>query len=183
VARGPRLPADYAARVAFPAFARLQQNIVGLNQLLQSALRLISWLSFGAAAAGIGLAPRLVGPVFGSAWQPASPALIIFLVQTPLDALAAVLLPLIYAAGQVGKGLRLSLIWTVLTWLFSLAALLLGVDWWGLAAAFGLATAVSLPLIIRQLPDGVQIPWKTAVLWPAGVSLLLAVGLRLVVGG
>jgi teichuronic acid exporter len=183
VARWPRLPADYAARVAFPAFARLQQNAVALNQLLGSALRLIGWLSFGAAAVGIGLASRLVGPVFGSVWQPAIPALIIFLAQTPLDALAAILLPLIYATGQVGKGLRLSLIWTALTWLFSLVALLAGADWWGLAAAFGLATAVTLPLIIRQLPDGIQVPWKTAVLWPAGVSLLLAVGLRMGIGG
>lgn len=182
VARWPRLPADYAARVAFPAFARLQQSTADLNQLLGSALRLISWLSFGAVAVGIGLTPWLVGPVFGSAWQPAVPALLIFLAQTPLDALAAVLLPLIYATGQVGKGLRLSLIWTALTWLFSLAALLAGVDWWGLAAAFGLATAVTLPLIIRQLPDGVQVPWKTAVLWPASVSLLLVVGLRLGLG-
>lgn len=180
VARWPRLPADYAARVAFPAFARLQQNIAELNQLSGSALRLISWLSFGAVAVAIGLAPRLVGPVFGSAWQPAIPTLLIFLAQTPLDALAAVLLPLIYATGQARKGLRLSLIWTALTWLFSLAALLVGADWWGLAAAFGLATAVSLPLIIRQLPEGVRVPWKTAVLWPAGISLLLAVGLRVI---
>ena len=183
VARWPRLPADYAARVAFPAFARLQQNAAELNQLLQTTLRLVGWLSFGAAAAGIGLASRLVGPVFGAAWEPAVPALIIFLAQTPLDALAAVLLPLIYASGQVGKGVRLSLVWTALTWLFSLAALLGGAGWWSLAAAYGLATAVSLPLIIRQLPEGVQAPWKTAVLWPAGVSFLLAIALGWGTGG
>lgn len=181
VARWPRLPADYVARIAFPAFARLQQSPNELSPLLHNALSLVCWLGFGAVAVGIGLAPLLVGPVFGLAWTPAIPALLIFLVQTPLDALAAVLLPLIYATGQASKGLRLSLTWLVLTWLFSLVALARWADWRLLPAAFGLATAVILPLIIRQLPDGVKVRWKTAVIRPAAVSLLLGILLQLVV--
>ncbi len=183
VARWPRLPADYAARIAFPAFARLQQNPDELSRLLHNALSLVCWFGFGTAAVGMGLAPLLVGPVFGVAWTPAIPALIIFLAQTPLDALAAVLLPLIYATGQAGKGLRLSAMWLVLTWLFSLAALAGWGDWRLLPAAFGLATAVTLPLIIRHLPDGVQVRWKTAVIRPAAASLLLGILLKLVVRG
>lgn len=183
VARWPRLPADYAARIAFPAFARLQQNLDELNRLLHSALSLVCWLGFGLAAMGIGLAPLLVNPVFGAAWTPAIPALIIFLVQTPLDTLAAVLLPVIYATGQAGKGLRLSAIWLALTWLFSLAVLAGWSDWRLLPVAFGLATAITLPLIIRQLPGGVKVRWKRAVIWPAAVSLLLGSLLKLVIRG
>jgi O-antigen/teichoic acid export membrane protein len=55
LARWPRLPADYVARVAFPAFARLQRDPAGLSSLLQNALTLVCLASLGAAALGLTL--------------------------------------------------------------------------------------------------------------------------------
>ena len=181
LARWPRSPADYVARVAFPAFSRLQDDPGGLSKLLQGALTIVCLVSFTTVALGIALGPVLVTQVFGTAWAPAVPALIFFLAQTPLDVLAAVLLPLIYASGQAWLGLRLSIAWAAMTWLFGLIILLRWPNWRFLPLAVGVATAVAAMLIARRLPANVHVRWQTAVGLPfilatavGGLSLLLS---------
>ncbi|MDX1614564.1 MAG: oligosaccharide flippase family protein [Candidatus Promineifilaceae bacterium] len=180
LARWPRLPADYVARVAFPAFSRLQRDPAGLSRLLQPALMLVCLASFSAAAVGIVLGPRLVPLVFGQTWLPAVPALIVFLAQTPLDALAAVLLPLIYASGRAWRGLRLSLTWAALTWLFALVVVWRWDDWRLLPLAIALATAMAVLLIVRRLPTGVAVRWRRVVAAPLGAAAIVAGLSRLV---
>lgn len=173
IARWPRLPADYVIRVAFPAFSRLQHDPAGLGRLLREALTVVCALSFTAVAVGIVLGPTLVPLIFGPTWVPAVPVLLIFLAQTPLDALAAVLLPLIYASGQVRQGLRLSAVWATLTWFFSLVALARWHDWRALPLAFGLAMIFAVALIGRRLPHGVRVNWRVTVGVPLALALLL----------
>jgi O-antigen/teichoic acid export membrane protein len=122
-----------------------------------------------------------VSPIFGENWLPAIPILRLFLAQAPLDALAAVLLPLIYATGQARKGLSLSLVWAGLSWVLSLLALSIGLDWRLLPAVMGLATLIAVSFIIRHLPAGLHVPWKSAVGWPAMTALLLGGLLQLVI--
>jgi len=181
LARWPRFPAEYVARVTFPAFSRLQDEPDALNDLLQRALTIVCLVSFTAVALGIVLGPLLVTQIFGVAWAPAVPALIFFLAQTPLEVLAAVLLPLFFASGQVWLGLRLSILWAALTWIFGLIILLRWPDWRFLPLAVGAATAIAVVLIARRLPANVHVRWQTAVGLPfilatavGGLSLLLS---------
>lgn len=181
LARWPRSPADYVARVAFPAFSRLQDDPAELSKLLQGALTIVCLVCFTAVALGIALGPFLVAQIFGSAWTPAVPALIIFLAQTPLEVLAGVLLPLIHASGQVWLGLRLSTAWAALTWVFGLVILQGWPNWRFLPLAVGAATGVAVLLIIRRLPTSVHVRWQTAVGLPfllattvGGITLLLS---------
>ena len=177
IARWPRLPADYVARVGFPAFARLQNDPVGLGRLLHDALTVVCLFSFSAVAIGLTLGPRLVRLVF-PAWEPAIPALLIFLAQTPLDAVLAVLLPLIYAIGQAGRGLRLSIVWTALTWLFSLIALVAWRDMRAMPVAFGLATVCAAGLVRHSLPKAIRVQWISAIGKPLILALVLGIILQ-----
>ena len=180
IARWPRLPADYVARVGFPAFSRLQNDPVGLGRLLHDALTVVCLLSFSAVAIGMTLGPRLVRLVF-PLWEPAIPILLIFLVQTPLDAVLAVLVPLIYAIGQAGRGLRLSIAWAALTWLFSLIALAAWRDVRAMALAFGLATLCTAGLVRHSLPKAIRVQWSSAIGKPLILALALGIMLQAMV--
>ena len=136
-----------------------QDDPEALNDLLQRALTIVCLVSFTAVALGIALGPLLVTQIFGAAWAPAVPALIFFLAQTPLEVLAAVLLPLSFASGQVWLGLRLSIVWAALTWIF------------GLIICYDGLTGASFPcgwrgdrhrvvLIARRLPASVHVAGK-----------------------
>lgn len=188
LARWPRLPADYAARVGFPAFARLQADPAGLSRAVNTALAFVAWISGGLAAAALALAPELAAPIFGAQWARAVLPLLIFLAQTPLDALAAVLLPVVYALGQAGRSLRLSALWVALTWLLCAAALLL---WPRLPASlaphplaaipvgYALSTLLALGLILHSLPSSLRLePFRTLAL-PLLASTALGLLLRL----
>ncbi|NDJ34998.1 MAG: oligosaccharide flippase family protein [Chloroflexi bacterium] len=158
VARWARIPADYAARVGFPAFSRLREDPAALRDLLGRGLRFTALTSLPAAGLGILLAPYLVEPVFGSAWVAAVPALIVYLLRTPFDALATILLPVIYALGEAGRGLRLSLLWAVLMWAVSLTLMMVWGSLLALPTAFLIVTALMSALIARALPSEVR-PW------------------------
>jgi O-antigen/teichoic acid export membrane protein len=179
LARWPRIPADYTARVSFPAYARFQTDPAALNAMIAEALRLVSLTTFPAAALGIALAPALVPLVFGPEWQPASAPLAIFLAQAPFDALATVLLPVIYASGDARRGLRLSLVWALLAWSASGLALLLAGGVPALAAALAATTAVMSVLILRSLPPGVRLPDWRVIGGPLALAALLGLAVRL----
>ena len=172
LARWPRLPADYVARVGFPAFARLQNDPVGLGRLLHEALTVVCLVSFSAVAIGLTLGPHLVRLVF-PAWEPAISALLIFLAQTPLDAVLAVLFPMIYASGHAGHGLRLSIAWTALTWLFSLIALTAWRHVLAIPVAFGLAMLCAAGLVRHSWPPAIRVHWRSAIGKPLIFALML----------
>lgn len=188
LAHWPRLPADYVARVGFPAFARLQADPAALARAVNEAVGLVLLLSGGLSAAALALAPALVAPVFGAEWGGAVLPLLIFLAQTPLDALAAVLLPVVYALGQAGRGLRLSLVWAALTWALCLAAVALwphlppalaAAPLAAIPTAYGLGTLAAVGLLLRQLPPALRLdPWRSLarpLLLAGALGLLLRV--------
>lgn len=176
VARWPRIPADYVARVGFPAFARIQGDRAAFSQLIEQALSLVALTTFPAAAVGAALAPALIEPVFGAGWKPAALPLTVFLLQTPFDALATVLLPVIYAAGDARRGLLISLAWATLAWAlcgFAALAPLAAPGLIAVPAALALTTVVMSVAIARSLPEGITIRW-----WPSvNRPLLIAAGL------
>lgn len=173
MARWPRILADYVARVGFPAFSRLQDDPDGLNRLLNGALVLATTTSFPVAAVGMALAPVLVGPIFGAEWHPAVGPLVVFLAQTPLDALATVLLPVIYAANDARRGLRLSTIWTAAIWILSLMLLFLWGDLLAIPFSFVLSALLAVVLIALNLPSGVRIKWWPALWRPLMLAVIL----------
>jgi O-antigen/teichoic acid export membrane protein len=173
VARWPRLPADTVARVSFPAFSRLQRDPQKLARLARDTAGSASLITFIAAGLGIALAPAVVPLLFGKPWVPAVPILQLLLLQTPMDALAAVLLPLIYATGRVGQGLRLSLAWAGLAWVTSALLLSFRPMLTTLPLAILFSTTAALLLIGRRLPPGVVLDWGRILLRPAAVALLI----------
>ena len=173
VARWPRIPADYVARVGFPAFSHLKENREQLSVLLEDALTLATMISFPVSAAGILFAPYLIEPVFGEKWVPAIPALIILLAQTPFDALATLLLPVIYAAGDAGKGLRISMIWTGLVWGMTLIGMLFWQHLLLIPVVFVIATILMTSLIALWIPSGIQIRWWRAIFRQAAGTLVV----------
>lgn len=183
VARWPRVPADYVARVGFAAFSRLQGDRPALGRLLQNALMLVCGVTFPVAALGIVLAPHLITPIFGSQWAPAAVPLVLFLLQTPLDALATVLLPVIYAVGSAGRGLRISLLWALLGWVSSALALGATGRLEAIPVAFVLTTALMTLVIARNLPQGLSLRWWPALGSAGAIALLLGTLGRLMVRG
>ncbi len=183
IARWPRIPADYVARVGFPAYARLQGDAEALSRLIQEALTLVCAITFPVTALGVAAAPLLVGPVFGAEWLPAVGPLVVFLLRTPFDALATVLLPVIYATGHAGRGLRISAAWAALIWALSLG----GLVWFDglliIPIAFTATTAIMTIAIAASLPDGIHIRWWPSVIRPLALSAVLGAAALIVVGG
>ncbi len=190
LAHWPRLPADYVARVGFPAFARLQADPAGLAGAVNEAIGLVVLVSGGLSAAALALAPALVAPVFGAEWAGAGLPLQIFLLQTPLDALAAVLLPLVYALGLAGRGLRLSLAWAALTWALCWAAVavwphlpstIANAPLAAIPTASGLGTLAAVLVLLRQLPNTIRLdPWRS-LLRPVLIAAAAGVALRVLI--
>jgi hypothetical protein len=115
----------------------------------------------------------------------------VFLLQTPLDALAAVLLPVVYALGQAGRGLRLSVIWAALTWALCLGAVavwprlpapLASAPLAAIPAAYGLGTLLAVLLLLRQLPPVLRLdPWRSLAR-PLALSAVVGVALYVLAG-
>jgi PST family polysaccharide transporter len=183
ISRWPRVPADYVARVGFAAFSRLQGEPAALNRLLQNALLLVGSVTLPLAGLAVALVPRLLVPVFGARWTPAMGPLLIFLLQVPADALATVLLPLIYATGAAGRGLRISLTWAVVAWLSSGLALALTGSLLAIPVAYLFTSTLMAILIVRALPEGLSVSWWPALVRPGLAGLLLGGLVWLVVGG
>ena len=180
LAHWPRVPADYAARVSFPAYAHFQNDPAALNRLIAQALKLVSWTTLPAAALGIALAPALISPIFGPEWLPAVGPLRMFLVQAPFDALATVLLPVIYASANARRGLQLSLIWMILAWVSSATALVLSRSLVALPAAIAATTVVMSLLILFSLPPGVRVRGWRIMGTALGLSAVVGMLARLV---
>jgi O-antigen/teichoic acid export membrane protein len=148
VARWARIPADYAARVGFPAFSLLRADRRGFVRLLRQTVILFVGICTLIASVGLLTARLLIEPIFGPEWLPALPVLIVYLFRTPFDALSTILLPVIYAQGEAQTGLRLSLTWALLMWGLGVTLLLRRGDVLALPLAFLITTGVMSVIIL-----------------------------------
>lgn len=156
---GATVPAMFAGqglaiymRVAFPAFARLQDEPAARARLLVESLRALMLAIMPILA----LLPALGGPivayVYGEAWREALPALACFSLRTAGYAVVAPLIWYMSATGRVAVGLRMLLACIGLEWGLALAlAPFMGFMGVALGAAIGtLGQAAALWFSVRR---------------------------------
>jgi O-antigen/teichoic acid export membrane protein len=167
-------------RVGYSALARLQSNPQGFADTTRAVLQWTARITFPAFAVLAGLTPQIVTYIYGPKWSPAIPSLYFLCLNMWLGVATGVLLPVIYSSGRGGSGLRISIVWVVLTYLAAITLSVMGVGFVALAIATTLASAVALLLMLiagRELglPDVSRVLVAPSITMAAtGAALYLA---------
>ena len=171
-------------QVAFPAVARLQDELPRMRQRLLDSLRLLAFAAIPMFWGISAVAPEFVHVVLGKKWYPAIFALQVVSLVAPMRMLAAVFSTALAAIGRADLDLRNMLIGAVVL----PAAFLIGVQWGldGLAASwvagipivFALnfpRTLAAIGLRQSQLWAAVRVPLIAGV-----IMIVLVAGVRTV---
>lgn len=146
---------DSVTKVTFPAYSRIQDNLQALRAGIEKALFSVCFLTFPTLAGLVILARPLteILPRYLK-WQPALWSLYFFCGQAALACVSTTLTNVLNATGRIKKTLQLMILWTGLTWIFTLVAIK-HFSFHGVAlAALLVATTVILPIrLVRQLTD------------------------------
>lgn len=150
-----RFTVDAILRVTFPAFSRLQSETQKLQQAIEKSLFFISLIAFPLLLGMMGLSYPITQVVESyHKWQPALPALYIFIIDVCFTALTTPLTNLLNAIGQIKITLRLMIFWTGLIWVAVFPAITL-FGFTGVAAAtalVGASSLITIPLLKRKVP-------------------------------
>jgi O-antigen/teichoic acid export membrane protein len=146
---------DNVIKVTFPAYARLQDNLSALKSGIEKALFAVCFLTFPALVGLAILASPLVEflPRYMK-WQPALMALYFFCLQASFASVSTILTNVLNATGRIKTTLKLMVLWTILTWIFTP----IFIYFWGFngvaPAAVLVATTVVLPIwLVRRIVD------------------------------
>ena len=146
---------DSVNKVTFPAYSRIQDNLQALRAGIEKSLFSVCFLTFPTLA-GLALLARPLTEILPRylKWQPALWSLYFFCGQAALACVSTTLTNVLNATGRIKKTLQLMILWTSLTWLFTLIAIKY-FSFHGVAlAALLVATTVILPIrLVRQLTD------------------------------
>jgi len=146
---------DSVTKVTFPAYSRIQDNLPALKKGIERSLFSVCFLTFPALM-GLALLALPLTEVLPRylKWQPALWSLYFFCGQAAFACVSTTLTNVLNATGRIKKTLQLMILWTSLTWLFTLTA----IQYFGFhgvaLAALLVATTVILPIrLVRQLAD------------------------------
>lgn len=146
---------DSVIKVTFPAYARLQDNLLALRAGIEKALFAVCFFTFPGLAGLTLLASSLVEflPRYLK-WQPALLALYFFCFQALFASVSTILTNTLNATGRIKTTLKLMVLWTVLTWIFTP----IFIYFWGFngvaPAAALVATTVVLPIwLVKKIVD------------------------------
>ena len=171
---------DSVTKVTFPTYSRIQDNLQAIRTGIERSLFTVCFLTFPAL---LGLA-LLALPLTEALprylkWQPALWSLYFFCGQAAFACVSTTLTNVLNATGRIKKTLQLMILWTSLTWLFTLTA----IQYFGFhgvaLAALLVATTVILPIrLVKQIVDfdlkeNVGKPFLGAVFMGGAVYLLL----------
>lgn len=135
-------------QVAFPAMARLQEELPRMRQRLLAAIRLLAVgtvpILWGISA----VAPEFVGVVLGDQWSSVTLPLQLIAIAAPIRMLATLLATAVSAMGRAD----VELVNTLVSLAVFVAAFLVGVRWdvHGVAVAYVIAASSSLLLNFRR---------------------------------
>ncbi|HJQ48265.1 MAG TPA: lipopolysaccharide biosynthesis protein [Amycolatopsis sp.] len=140
---------NVANRVAFPIFARAQEDTVRVRRLFLKITQVIAVPVVPGMLAAATLAPEVVHTVFGAQWAPAVPVLIALTTTGILESLTT-------PGGSVFMGLGradLALRWSWIPLLICIPAFFVGMLWGvvGVAAAYSVATLLITPFQVRAI--------------------------------
>ncbi|MFC1727385.1 oligosaccharide flippase family protein [Patescibacteria group bacterium] len=136
---------DSVNKVTFPAYSRIQKNLPALKNGVEKALFSVCTLTFPALVGLSILASSLVEnlPRY-TKWQPALLSLYFFCFQACFSAVSTTLTNTLNATGRIKTTLKLMMMWTVLTWVFTP----LFIIWWGYHGVALAALVVSSLVVI-----------------------------------
>jgi hypothetical protein len=95
----------------------------------------------------VALTPEVVRYIYGPKWAPALVALYILYGNMLVSIGTGVLMPAVYSMGWAATGLKISVLWTLITWLAAIGFAMAGVGFEGIAIAYLIGTSVALILI------------------------------------
>lgn len=146
---------DSVIKVTFPAYSRLQDNLPALRAGIEKALFAVCFLAFPALVGLALLASSLVEflPRYMK-WQPALLAFYFFCLQASFACVSTTLTNTLNATGRIKTTLKLMVMWTILTWVFTP----IFIYFWGFngvaPAAVLIGTTVVLPIwLVKKIVD------------------------------
>ena len=150
---------EMVARIAFPAFSRLQSDPARRTRALETAVLMSALVLAPAQMWLAALAPAAVPFVFGVQWQEAILPLQLLCVATLFRFPARYLRQLEFAQGATRRGLAMSIGTTALTLVCSIAGLsILGLS--GAALGFLVGSVAGLGISIRLAEGAPGLAWK-----------------------
>lgn len=160
--------------VAFPAYARIQDQPEQVQRYLLKSLRLVTLVTLPMFMGLATIADEFMETLFGTAWLPAAPLLQIFCMVMPFQTITALLEAPLSALGHAKTRLVNNLIALVIM----PAAYLVGLQWG--VIGLGLAWLIAYPIVwylmlcrtLRVLGLG-QGALFSSILAPLGVSMLM----------
>lgn len=142
-----------AARVIYPALARLRDDRDAFVETVEATLKWTCSVSFPALAVLAGLAPEIIRFLYGVKWLPALPALYLLVANMTLRIGTGVLMTALYSQDRPARALKISAGWTIVTWLTAFGLVMAGVGFTALAAAYAIASALALIGLVSALRD------------------------------
>lgn len=143
-----RFTVDSVIRVTFPAYSRLQHDSKNLKIAIEKSLFFISLVIFPLLI-GMGVMARPLTEVIEkyNKWQPALPALYLFIINVLWSSISTPLTNAINAIGKISITLKLMIMWTALTWVLTIP-LVMRFGFIGVAVAAALVSCTSIITII-----------------------------------
>ncbi len=164
-----RLFMDNVTRVTFPAFSRMQDEVVPLRDAVTRSIFFICFLVFPSVIALIIIAPIMISiiPKY-SKWEPAIIPLYLLSINVLFAAATTQLTNLLNAIGKIKVTFKLMVMWTILTWAFiPYLAIHYGVNGAALGYSFvGTSSVVAMIVAYKyvqySIKDGVLVPLASA---------------------
>lgn len=151
---------EIVGRVGFPLYARMRDDVAALSREMTKHVRVCAYGTLFFSALVLAVGPELLRVIFGPKWVPASPALYVFSGALVVGFVSPIVGAAFDAMGKPGIFVRLSIVWTTVSW----AAVLLTVPLWpedqrvlGFSVAYASHVVVGNLLVIvvakRLLPE------------------------------
>jgi len=165
---------DNVSKVAFPAFARMQEESENLKKAVEKSLFFLSFTTFPILVGFAVLASDLVKiiPRY-SKWEPALLALYLYCFNSGWALISTSMTNLLNAIGLIKKTFKLMIMWLVLTWIF-MPVLGYKYGYNGVAAATALI-AISSAAAVYMARQKVKFDLFTPIGKPLLASLLMGV--------
>ncbi len=148
-----RFTVDSVIRVTFPAYSRLQKDKQHLKIAIEKSLFFITLIIFPLLI-GMSVMARPLTMVIEryQKWQPALPALHLFIINVMWSSISTPLTNAINAIGKISITLKLMIMWTSLTWLLTFPAVArFGFIGAALASAMVSCTSIITIIIVKKI--------------------------------
>lgn len=116
-----RFVVDSVTKVTFSTYARMQDNKDHLSKAVEKSLFFVSLVMFPAISGVILIFPYFISfiPKWSNKWEPAILSFIFFSLNAGVSSLSNILVNVLDANYKVKVTLKLMVIWTILTWVFT----------------------------------------------------------------